>query len=125
MPENSGKAITDLITVTVEPSGLQFQGHEGQSLMAAANVAGIFWPTVCGGEGRCLVCMISVAPEHQHRLSHITDIELDALSKLGYTPGERRLACQAKLQCDSVTVVQRRVRPARPGDRLPLEAVAD
>lgn len=103
-------------TVTVEPAGLQFPASDGQSPMEAANLAGLFWPTICGGEGICLACMV---PAPGAGLATASEAEMQALAKANRPAEKFRLACHAQV-CGDVTLVQKRVRPAQPGDRLPF-----
>ena len=38
--------------VTVRPLAIEFDAPEGETIMGAAQAAGYYWPTTCGGEGR-------------------------------------------------------------------------
>ncbi|MBU9763819.1 (2Fe-2S)-binding protein [Mycobacterium sp. TNTM28] len=102
-------------TVTVRPSGISFEAAQGQTVMAAAQAAGIRWPTVCGGNGDCLVCHVGVleGPEH---LSEPSATETLAVRNLTGDRGGRgehvRLACQATVRGD-VVVEKRGVRKQR------------
>ena len=42
--------------ITVQPAGLTFDAEVGQTIMEAANAAGYYWPTTCGGKGECTTC---------------------------------------------------------------------
>ena len=106
-------------TVHLEPSGLSFTANHGQLMMAAANQAGLFWPTVCGGEARCIVCAFTLTADAAKSLEPATDMETQALARGGRTPDTHRLACQAKVIGD-VTVQVKRVATAKPGDRMPF-----
>lgn len=44
----------------VEPSGIEIEAHDGETVMAAATRAGYRWPTVCGGQADCGVCALEV-----------------------------------------------------------------
>lgn len=98
--------------VTVQPAGLVFEAGDGQTVMAAA---GLRWPTICGGQGDCLVCHIEVleCPEH---LGTPDDAESHAVRTLRGDRGGRgehvRLACQARVHGD-VVVLKRGVRRRR------------
>lgn len=102
-------------TVTVNPSGITFAAADGQTVMAAAEAAGYRWPTVCGGQGDCLVCHIEVLDCPQH-LSAPADAETRSLRDLTGGHGGRgehvRLACQAAVHGD-VVVLKRGVRRRR------------
>ena len=99
-------------TVTVKPSGVQFTAEPGQTIMAAGQQAGYRWPTICGGNGECLVCHVEVL-EHPESLSPPSDAEAKAVAGLSGGHGGRgdhvRLACQAGVHGD-VVVLKRGVR---------------
>lgn len=109
-----------MTVVTVQPAGVTFTGEPGQTLMAAANAANVFWPTVCGGEGRCLVCMASVDEAANAALGPPSEHERNTITRVGRSIASFRLACEARLTDRDVTVTHRKVRPAREGDRLPF-----
>jgi 2Fe-2S ferredoxin len=46
--------------VTVLPLQITFEVAEGETIMQAARRAGYYWPTTCGGEGRCTTCACRV-----------------------------------------------------------------
>lgn len=102
-------------TITVKPSGAQFPAAEGQTIMAAGEAAGYRWPTLCGGNGECLVCHVEVL-EHPERLAPPSDTETTAVQGLLGDRGGRgqhvRLACQAAVYGD-VVVLKRGVRPRK------------
>jgi 2Fe-2S ferredoxin len=108
------------VTITVKPSGLAFRGRPGQILMEAANAAGLYWPTICGGEGRCLVCMLATDPNGGDALTPAGDLEAETLRRVGRSPSRFRLACAARLTGRDVIVTHRNVRNARAGDRMPF-----
>ncbi|MET0660006.1 MAG: 2Fe-2S iron-sulfur cluster-binding protein [Steroidobacteraceae bacterium] len=105
--------------VRVTPGKCAFEADSGEVVMRAANRAGTFWPTICGGEGLCGACQFAVTPDTAG-LDAATPAESEGLGKLGRTPATHRLACQARVAAD-VTLRHPRVRAARPGDRLPFE----
>ncbi|MGE2729952.1 2Fe-2S iron-sulfur cluster-binding protein [Mycolicibacterium vaccae] len=104
-----------MATVTVQPSGITFDADDGQTVMAAALAAGLRWPTVCGGQGNCLVCHVEVV-EGPERLAPPSDEETRAVRGLLGDRGGRgehvRLACQAGVHGD-VVVLKRGVRRRR------------
>jgi 2Fe-2S ferredoxin len=110
---NSGAV--DVPTVTVAPSGITFEAAPGQTVMAAAVAAGLRWPTVCGGNGDCLVCHVGVLAGAQH-LAEPSAAETQAVRNLRGDRGGRgehvRLACQAGVLGD-VVVEKRGVRRQR------------
>ncbi len=42
--------------VTIRPKNIVVEAPEGTTIMEAAQLAGYYWPTTCGGEGRCTTC---------------------------------------------------------------------
>lgn len=97
-------------TVTVKPSGIRFAAELGQTVMAAGVAAGYRWPTICGGNGECLVCHVEVLERSEHLAPPSAD-EADKVSGLGRGPNIR-LACQAAVSGD-VVVLKRGVRRAK------------
>lgn len=113
----------DTVMITVSPNRVVFRARPGQTVMAAANAAQIYWPTVCGGVAICTVCMMEVPPDSRNSLGAPSGIEVDALARVGRSVDTHRLACQAQLSgAADLVVSQRRVRPAVDGDRLPFAA---
>ena len=83
--------------VRVEPSGLEFEMHAGETIMGAATRLGYRWPTVCGGQADCGVCALEVmdAPVPLPPPSAVEQERLDALPETRRYPDRRyRLACQ-------------------------------
>ena len=101
--------------VVVEPRGHEFEGDEGTSVMEAAHAAGFTWPTVCGGEGACTTCFVTVL-EGRENLAAMDGSEYQTLSIVrarfpGLPADAVRLACQARLQ-GPVRLRKPGVRPA-------------
>ena len=96
--------------VVVEPTQIELEVVDGETIYAAALRLGYKWPTICGGLGTCSTCWVSVnvAPEN---LSEMSAYEREGLMRLGALEGRGsvRLACQAKPLGD-VTVTKRGVR---------------
>jgi ferredoxin, 2Fe-2S len=44
----------------VEPRGHELRAEPGETVMAAARRSGLRWPTVCGGQAECGVCVLEV-----------------------------------------------------------------
>jgi 2Fe-2S ferredoxin len=117
--------------VLVRPAGIELWVSHGESLMAAANRQGWYWPTSCGGSAVCNRCCVVVPPAFETSFLPMTKLERDGLRAVrwlrGDAPGER-LACQAGVVGDA-EVVKRFVRPLADGDtRLvepSTEALAD
>lgn len=100
-----------MATITVKPSGLHITAAAGQTIMAAADAAGYRWPTICGGNGECLVCHVEVL-EHPEHLAPADDRESQAIRSISAHRPQVRLACQAAVHGD-VVVRKRGVRHRR------------
>jgi len=101
-----------VVLVRVEPAGIDVAVDDGETLMAAAARAGYRWPTVCGGQAECGVCVLSV----------VTSVDLDPpapleAARLATVPERRlrpdatwRLACQLRVGAPGLVVFKRGVR---------------
>jgi ferredoxin, 2Fe-2S len=111
--------------VVIAPDNIVLEVEDGELLMAAANKAGYYWPTVCSGDAVCTRCFITVPDESRLSFRPMGEPELEGLRavrwRTGDKPGER-LACQARVIGDA-TVTKKYVRPAADGDSLPLAEV--
>ena len=100
-------------SVRVEPSGVEFTVEVGETVMAAAERAGLRWPTICGGKGLCGACRMEVTARDgpEEPLNRIEEEALaeGRLSRWGAAPV--RLACQVSPTSD-LTVRKAGVRPA-------------
>src|SRR3990170_2041765 len=104
--------------VTVRPLDIEFDAPEGETIMGAAQAAGYYWPTTCGGEGRCTTCLCVVV-DGMERLSPRGRSESKVLTEErgpAVLQQPLRLACQARVYGD--------VEVEKPGVRLPLSASA-
>jgi ferredoxin, 2Fe-2S len=100
--------------IRIEPYGIEILAADGESIMAAARRHGLYWPTICGGNGTCRTCYLVVVdggenfvpagPSEAQALTAITRSFSTAAEPL-------RLACQANISGD-VVVVKYGVRPA-------------
>lgn len=100
--------------VTVRPLDIEFEAPEGETIMGAAQALGYYWPTTCGGDGRCTTCACLVLSGIE-RLSPRGRSESRVLSdERGPSVLEQpvRLACQARIYGDVVV--------EKPGVRLPF-----
>jgi 2Fe-2S ferredoxin len=103
-------------TVRILPLEITVEAPEGATIMGAAQAQGYYWPTTCGGEGRCTTCACVVV-DGMAALSEMGRAERKVLVE---ERGEAvltkpvRLACQARVYGD--------VAVQKPGVRLPLSA---
>ncbi len=99
-------AQTYLPTITIQPQGIVVEAQSGETIMSAAQAAGYYWPTTCGGEGRCTTCA-TIVRSGAENLSDIGKSERKTMeAEIGPGAIERRmrLACQARLHGDVVVV---------------------
>lgn len=99
--------------VRVEPAGIELEVRCDETVFAAAQRSGYWWPTVCGGHGQCTVCVVRLMDGHGHVVPGLTD-ERDRLLDSGRDFPDARLACQLLID-GPVTVLKRGVRPAQAG----------
>lgn len=99
----SGPAV-GLARVTVEPAGVAFELAPGETLMAAAERAGYYWPTICKGNAQCNRCRVRVVDGVG--LVPPTAVELDGLRAVHWRSAPEdpadRLACQLRATGDAV-----------------------
>jgi 2Fe-2S ferredoxin len=103
-----------MVTVNVEPSGVDVEVAEGKSVMAEAERQGLFWPTVCHGLAECHTCFFEVleGEENLEPPNHLETTALKDFSGRSWYEGKViRLACQTRVHGD-VTVRKPGVRPA-------------
>ena len=86
-----------MTTVRVLPADFVFEVPAGVTVMDAAQQAGLIWPTVCGGEGTCLTCVLEIH-DGVDRVVAMTDGEAEAIAvlpaRLRAAGPALRLACQ-------------------------------
>ena len=94
--------------VRVEPLGVTFELRPGESLMAAAQRDGYYWPTICGGDAQCNRCVVRVV--EGAGLLPASETELAGLRNVRWRVGgedlTERLACQ--LRADGDAIVEKR-----------------
>ena len=99
--------------IRIEPSGLELLAAEGETVMQAALRHGLYWPTVCRGNGTCRTCYLVVVGGGEHFLPAGPG-EAEAITEMTRSFGRRgesvRLACQAHVAGD-VVVSKYGVRP--------------
>ncbi len=103
--------------VRILPLDVEIVCGDGETLMGAAQAAGYYWPTTCGGEGRCTTCACDLI-EGAGALEPMGNAERKTLM---YERGEGvlrtavRLACQARVRAGA----SQRVVVKKPGVRPP------
>jgi 2Fe-2S ferredoxin len=89
--------------LTINPSGTTVPSTEGMSILEAVLAAGVKMPHKCEGKAECGSCHIFVT-EGRKTLSKTQRLENDKLDTLVGVSSNSRLACQAKLGTENVTV---------------------
>ena len=86
-------------TFTVLPAQIEIEAEPGETLLEAAQRQGYSWPTVCGGEGLCRTCYVTVE-DGEDALSPVTALEEEGIAALAIVARREgrsvRLACQAR-----------------------------
>jgi 2Fe-2S ferredoxin len=102
--------------VRVMPLDVDIEVPEGHTLMGAAQAQGYYWPTTCGGEGRCTTCACTVVRGMEHLSPRGRSEERVLADERGPKVLELpvRLACQTQVYGDAEV--------EKPGVRLPLTA---
>jgi 2Fe-2S ferredoxin len=107
-----------MATIRILPIDVEIQAGEGATVMGAAQDAGYYWPTTCGGEGRCTTCACEII----EGAGGLTPMGRSEEKTLVLERGESvlrsnlRLACQARLCSDAAILVR------KAGVRRPLDA---
>lgn len=92
-----------MTTLTVLPSGKSYDVAAGTSLLKALQSVGEPVVSKCGGEAKCESCHVFV-PVGRKSLSKIQRVENDKLDGIVGVSSNSRLACQALLGEEAVTV---------------------
>ncbi len=98
-----------MTTIRVLPLDVAIEAVDGATIMAAAQAAGYYWPTTCGGEGRCTTCACDVI----EGAASLSDMGRSERTSLVYERGESvlrtstRLACQARVSGTADVVVRK------------------
>ncbi len=100
--------------VTIRPKDIVIDVPEGETIMGAAQEAGYYWPTTCGGEGRCTTCACIVLSGMEHLSPRGRSEERVLAAERGARVLETplRLACQARVHGD--------VEVEKPGVKPPI-----
>jgi 2Fe-2S ferredoxin len=105
-----------MMRVEVLPAGIVLDVLPDETIMAAAQRLGYWWPTTCGGAAECGLCAFVPESGAEH-LSPMMPEEEGMLAIIAPTLGkagrDARLACQTQVFGD-VVLVKRGVRPDAP-----------
>lgn len=110
MPTRNPAAVTDVL---VHPSGIRIPVALGETVMGAAQAQGYYWPTVCGGQGICTSCTMTVR-QGAELLSPVGRSERRTLTAEG---GEGTLRRGARLACQARVVAEGLITVDKPGVR--------
>lgn len=89
--------------LTIMPSGKTVQAAEGMSILEAILASGEAIPHKCDGKAECGSCHIFVL-EGRKGLSKTQRLENEKLDSIVGVGSKSRLACQARLGTEDVTV---------------------
>jgi 2Fe-2S ferredoxin len=92
-----------MTTLTILPAGITYEAQPGTSLLDAIKAAGAVILSKCGGKGECSACHLYVQ-EGRKSLSKIQKTENERLDAMVGVSSKSRLACQAKLGEEPVTI---------------------
>ncbi len=99
------------LRVRVDPRGHELLAEPGETVMAAAVRSGLRWPTVCGGQAECGVCVLEVVDAP----GGLVPPDADEAGRLADLPEQRRhpdrvhrLACRV-VAVDGLVVQKRGV----------------
>ncbi|HXK32994.1 MAG TPA: 2Fe-2S iron-sulfur cluster-binding protein [Dehalococcoidia bacterium] len=101
--------------IRILPLDAEIDAAEGETVMGAAQALGYYWPTTCGGEGRCTTCACEVllgaaalTPRGRSEEKVLVEERGEAVLRTNV-----RLACQARIVADGAVEVR------KPGVRPP------
>jgi uncharacterized 2Fe-2S/4Fe-4S cluster protein (DUF4445 family) len=78
-------------TIIFQPSGKRVDINQGQTILEAARLCGVFIPSICGGKGRCGKCRVII--HGRNAVTPPTQAEVDLIGK--GASKRIRLACLA------------------------------
>src|SRR5688572_14139022 len=102
--------------VVVEPSGIEFEAAIGQTLMAAAQASGLYWPTTCGGQGVCTTCLSEVVRGG----AALAEMSRSERKTLVAERGEAILRRPVRLACQAAVLHEGEVCVSKTGVRPPI-----
>jgi len=102
-PECLEQWSSDMPIVTLKPSGKTIEVAEGSTILEAITGSGEKFAHKCGGEAKCGDCHIYV-PEGRKTLTKIQRLEHEKLDTVVGVATPSRLACQARVGTENITV---------------------
>jgi 2Fe-2S ferredoxin len=105
-----------MVWIRILPLDDEIEAAEDATVMGAAQALGYYWPTTCGGEGRCTTCACEVL-EGAAGLTPMGRAERRTLeAERGPRVSETniRLACQARVLPGAAMVTVRKAGVRRP-----------
>jgi len=100
--------------IRILPLDVTIDAADGATVMGAAQAAGYYWPTTCGGEGRCTTCACEVLEGAAALAPRGRAEERALVAERGRSvlATAVRLACQARVAgAAPITVKKPGVRP--------------
>ena len=98
-----------MTTIRVLPLNADIEAAPEATIMAAAQALGFYWPTTCGGEGRCTTCACEIvegasalAPMGRSEQKVLIDERGPSVLRTSL-----RLACQARVRGDAIVIVRK------------------
>lgn len=92
-----------MTTLTILPAGITYEAAPGTTLFAAIKAAGAAILSKCEGKGQCGACHVYIQ-DGRKSLSKIQRTENEKLDTIVGVSSKSRLACQATLGEEAVTV---------------------
>jgi 2Fe-2S ferredoxin len=89
--------------LTIMPINKAVEASAGATILQAMLAAGVDTPHKCGGEAKCGTCHIFVH-EGRKGLSKVQRLENEKLDSIVGVGSKSRLACQAVLGAENVTI---------------------
>jgi 2Fe-2S ferredoxin len=85
------------VKIHLLPLDVTIDAESGSTIMGAAQAAGYYWPTTCGGEGRCTTCACEVI----EGAAAVSDMGKSERASLVNERGESVLATAVRLACQA------------------------
>jgi 2Fe-2S ferredoxin len=108
--------------IRILPLDVEIEAHVDATVMGAAQALGFWWPTTCGGEGRCTTCACEVLEGMAALAPRGRAEERSLVAERGprVLDTNVRLACQARVRDDGAVVTVRKIGVRRPGEESAL-----